>query len=36
MIDKDIEAPDNLRGVDGEFLGIKGAILLKMKLVGKK
>jgi len=36
MIDEDIEAPDNLRGVDGEFLGVKGAILLKMNISGKE
>ena len=34
--DEDIEAPDVLRGVDGEFLGVKGAILLKMNISGKE
>ena len=33
---EDIEAPDNLRGVDGEFLGVKGAILLRMNISGKE
>jgi len=36
MIDEDIEAPNDLRGVDGEFLGVKGAILLKMNISGKE
>jgi len=30
MIDKNIKVLNNLKGVDREFLGIKGAILLRM------
>ena len=32
MINEDIKAPDDLRGVDGEFLGVKRAILLKINI----
>jgi len=36
MIDKDIKVPNDLRGVDREFLGIKRAILLRMKISKKE
>jgi len=36
MIDKDIKALDDFKGVNGEFLGIKRVILLKMNIAVKK
>jgi len=36
MINEDIKVPNDLRGVDGEFLGVKGAILLKMNISRKE
>jgi len=36
MINKDIKVPNNLKGVNGEFLGIKEVILLRMNISRKK
>jgi len=36
MIDENIEALNDLRGVDGKFLSVKGAILLKMNISRKE
>ena len=36
MINEDIKVPNNLRGVDKEFLSIKRAILLKMNISRKE
>ena len=36
MINKDIKVPDNIRKIDGEFLEVKGVILLKMNISKKE